>query len=80
MGGALRGRPDRDRLAAGRRLATGSAARETRQAECWEYIAEVEGQLDRARWNGGEETRIVTFMPAGLDCKGELDDLFRGVR
>ncbi|MET7869873.1 hypothetical protein [Streptomyces cyaneofuscatus] len=50
------------------------------KAECREYIAEIEGRLDRARWDGEEKTGIVTFMPVGLDCKDELDDLLGGVR
>lgn len=47
------------------------------KAECREYIAEIEGQLASATWDGSERAGIVTFMPVGLDCQDELDDLLR---
>ncbi|MFD4277581.1 hypothetical protein R2B67_19405 [Streptomyces cyaneofuscatus] len=50
------------------------------KAECREYIAEIEGQLDRARRDGGEKSGILTFMPVGMDCKDELNDLLGDVR
>lgn len=47
------------------------------KAECREYIAEIEGRLDRTTVDGSGKVGIVTFMPVGLDCKDELDDLLR---
>ncbi|MGA5471940.1 hypothetical protein [Streptomyces arboris] len=50
------------------------------RAECREHIAEIEGQLGRARWNGEEKVGIVTVLPIGVDCADERADLLRGDR
>ncbi|MFC9030586.1 hypothetical protein ACOZFM_09680 [Streptomyces arboris] len=50
------------------------------KAECREHIADLEGQLDRARRSGEEKVGIVTVLPIGVDCTDERADLLRGDR
>ncbi|MFJ6443622.1 hypothetical protein [Streptomyces sp. NPDC091649] len=52
------------------------------RAECREYIADIETQLDKAEQKGGGDG-ILAFSRdrvGGVDCTDELRNLFRGER
>ncbi|MET8502342.1 hypothetical protein [Streptomyces microflavus] len=50
------------------------------RAECREYIADIEEQIDKADWGDKGEIGILTFTPVGMDCGDELRDLLSGAR